>query len=204
MGEDPAIEALRNGAIDYVLKERMARLVPAVLRAMREVGARKEKADLQKQLVSAQRMEAVGLVVGGVAHDFNNSLTGIIGFSELLKIELAGKEKATRDLDEIRRCAERASVLTRQLLTFARRQAMDPVKLDLNPVISEAMRLLRKVVGASAGGIEEVAGGKTPGGQGGPGTDRAGADEPVHQFKGRDAGGREDRHRDVEHRPWPG
>jgi two-component system cell cycle sensor histidine kinase/response regulator CckA len=147
MGEDPAIEALRNGATDYVLKHRMARLGGAVLRAMREVDGRAEKAVLQKQLQSAQRMEAVGLVTGGIAHDFNNALTGIIGFSELLKIELEGKEKATRDLDEIRRCAERASVLTRQLLTFARRQAMDPVRLDLNAVAGEAMRLLRKLVG---------------------------------------------------------
>jgi two-component system cell cycle sensor histidine kinase/response regulator CckA len=148
MGEEPAIEALRNGATDYVMKHRMARLVPAVLRAMREVDERVERAGLQKQLVSAQRMEAVGLVTGGIAHDFNNALTGILGFSELLKVELKGKESALRDLDEIRRCAERASTLTRQLLTFARRQAMDPVMLDLNAVVGEAMRLLRKVVGA--------------------------------------------------------
>jgi two-component system cell cycle sensor histidine kinase/response regulator CckA len=155
MGEEPAIEALRNGATDYVLKHRMARLGPAVLRAMKEVDERVEKADLQKQLVSAQRMEAVGMVTGGIAHDFNNALTGILGFSELLKVELKGKENALRDLDEIRRCAERASVLTRQLLTFARRQAMDPVRLDLNAVVAEAIRLLRKVVGARVD-VEEV------------------------------------------------
>jgi two-component system cell cycle sensor histidine kinase/response regulator CckA len=147
MGEDPAIDALRNGATDYVLKHRMARLGPAVLRAMREVGERAEKADLLKQLQTAQRMEAVGMVAGGIAHDFNNALTGIIGFSELLKIELGGKEKATRDLDEIRRCAERASVLTRKLLVFARRQAMVPVNLDLNAVVGEATRLIRNMVG---------------------------------------------------------
>jgi two-component system cell cycle sensor histidine kinase/response regulator CckA len=148
MGEDPAIETLRNGATDYVLKQRMASLGHAVLRAMREIDLRAEKADLRKQLVSAQRMETVAMVAGGIAHDFNNALTGIIGFSELLKAELEGKESALRDLDEIRRCAERASVLTRQLLTFARRQAMDPVRLDLNAVVVEVMRLLRKVVGA--------------------------------------------------------
>ena len=155
MGEDPAIEALRNGATDYVLKHRMARLGPAVLRAMEEVDGRTEKAALQKQLVAAQRMETVAMVAGGIAHDFNNALTGIIGFSELLKVELEGKENALRDLDEIRRSAERASVLTRQLLTFARRQAMDPVMLDLNSVVAEAIRLLRKVVGARVD-IEEA------------------------------------------------
>lgn len=147
MGEDPAIESLRQGATDYVLKHRMSRLRSAVLRAMREVDERAEKAALQKQLLTAQRMEAVGTLAGGIAHDFNNSLTGILGFSELLKIHLAGNETAIRDLDEIMRCAERASTLTRQLLTFARRQVMDPVNLNVNVVVDEVMKLIRKLMG---------------------------------------------------------
>jgi len=147
MGEDPAIESLRRGATDYVLKHRMSRLRSAVMRAMQEVDERAEKAVLQKQLQAAQRMEAIGTLAGGIAHDFNNALTGILGFSELLKIRLAGNEKAIRDLDEILRCAERASTLTRQLLTFARRQVMAPVNLNMNGVVDELMKLIRKLVG---------------------------------------------------------
>jgi len=69
-------------------------------------------------------MEAVGTLAGGIAHDFNNMLTVIIGYGEMLKLRIANDPKAVSDLDEILRGAERASVLTRQLLTFARRQVV--------------------------------------------------------------------------------
>jgi PAS domain S-box-containing protein len=101
----------------------------------------------QEQLQAAQRMESVGTLAGGIAHDFNNALTGIVGFGELLRMRMAGDEQALHDLDEILRCAERASTLTRQLLTFARRQVIDPVNLNLNVSVAGLMKFIGKVVG---------------------------------------------------------
>jgi PAS domain S-box-containing protein len=106
-----------------------------------------EKAELERQLQTAQRMEAVGTLAGGIAHDFNNALTGVFGFAEMLKLKLEGNERALSDINEIFRSAERASVLTRQLLTFARRQIIEPVNLDLNTVIANLLKLVSKVVG---------------------------------------------------------
>ena len=100
---------------------------------------------LEKQVRMAQKMESVGTLAGGIAHDFNNALTGIIGFGEMLKLRIANDPKALSDLDEVFRGAERASVLTRQLLTFARRQVIDLANLDLNDVVTGLVKLLRKV-----------------------------------------------------------
>ena len=100
---------------------------------------------LEKQVRMAQKMEAVGTLAGGIAHDFNNMLTVILGYGEMLKLRIANDPKAVSDLDEILRSAERASVLTRQLLTFARRQVVEPVHLDLNEVMSGLVKLIRKV-----------------------------------------------------------
>ncbi|MDD5762170.1 MAG: response regulator [bacterium] len=102
---------------------------------------------LEKQVRTAQKMEAVGTLAGGIAHDFNNALTGIVGFGELLRMRMVGDEKALHDLDEILRCAERASTLTRQLLTFARRQIIEPVNMDLSALVADLMKLIGKVVG---------------------------------------------------------
>ena len=102
---------------------------------------------LQKQAQTAQRMEAVGTLAGGIAHDFNNALTGIIGFADLLRMRLEKEPKLQRDVDEILKCAERASTLTRQLLAFARRQVIEPVVLGLNTVVRDLSRLMKKVSG---------------------------------------------------------
>jgi PAS domain S-box-containing protein len=107
-----------------------------------------EKTELTKKLQTAQRMEAVGTLAGGIAHDFNNALTGIVGFGGLLRDRLEGDEQAVHDLDEILRCAERAATLTRQLLTFARRQIIEPVNLNLSTLVADLMKLIGKVVGA--------------------------------------------------------
>jgi PAS domain S-box-containing protein len=101
---------------------------------------------LENQLRTSQKMEAVGTLAGGIAHDFNNTLTGIVGYGELLRRRLAGDEKALHDLDEILRCAERAATLTRQLLTFARRQVIEPINLNLSTLVADLMKLIGKVV----------------------------------------------------------
>ena len=102
---------------------------------------------LEMQVRTAQKMEAVGTLAGGIAHDFNNALTGIVGYGELLRLRMAGDEKSLHDLDEILHCAERASTLTRQLLTFARRQVIEPVNLNLSTLVADLMKLIGKVVG---------------------------------------------------------
>ncbi|MDA8179662.1 MAG: hybrid sensor histidine kinase/response regulator [Desulfobacteria bacterium] len=102
---------------------------------------------LRKQVQTAQRMESVGTLAGGVAHDFNNALTGVLGFGEMLKKRLADDPKASADIDQILSSAERASTLTRQLLTFARRQVIEPVNLSLGKVVLDLSKLLRKVIG---------------------------------------------------------
>ena len=102
---------------------------------------------LRTQVQTAQRMESVGTLAGGVAHDFNNALTGVLGFGEMLKKRLADDPKASADIDQILRSAERASTLTRQLLTFARRQVIEPVNLSLGNIVLDLSKLLRKVIG---------------------------------------------------------
>jgi len=117
---------------------------PGVLCFLRDIT---EERDLKAQFIQAQKMESVGTLAGGIAHDFNNALTGIIGFGELLRNRMAGDEQALHDLDEILRCAERAATLTRQLLTFARRQVIEPVNLNLSTLVADLIKFIGKVVG---------------------------------------------------------
>ncbi len=104
-----------------------------------------EHRKLEEQYRQAQKMEAVGTLAGGIAHDFNNVLTVIIGFGEMLKLQIANDPKAVSDLEEILRGADRAAVLTRQLLAFARRQVVDLANLDLNGLVTDLGKLLRKI-----------------------------------------------------------
>lgn len=108
--------------------------------------AEEERRKLERQLQTAQKIESVGTLAGGIAHDFNNVLTVIIGFGEMLKARIANDPKSVSDLGEILRSAERASVLTRQLLTFARRQIIELNNIDLNRVVIDFEKLLRNVI----------------------------------------------------------
>ena len=101
----------------------------------------------EEQLRQAQKMEAVGRLAGGVAHDFNNVLTAIFGYSDLLLEQFTLDDPRRSDVQEIRRSAERAAGLTRQLLAFSRKQVMQPRLLNLNDVIANVQNLLRRLVG---------------------------------------------------------
>ncbi|MDX2060539.1 MAG: ATP-binding protein [Gemmatimonadales bacterium] len=105
-----------------------------------------ERRQFEAQLRQAQRMEAVGQLAGGVAHDFNNLLTAILGYTSLLEGDLPENDRRRHDASEIRRAAERASDLTRQLLAFGRRQLLRAGVLDANEVISGTQSLLRRLI----------------------------------------------------------
>ncbi len=101
----------------------------------------------EENLRQAQKMEAIGRLAGGIAHDFNNSLTPIIGYSTLLLRAFAGNEAVLEQLVEIKSAGERAASLTRQLLAFSRRQVLQPKVIDLNLIVDDFDRMLRRLVG---------------------------------------------------------
>jgi two-component system cell cycle sensor histidine kinase/response regulator CckA len=102
---------------------------------------------LEDQLRVAQKLEAIGRLAGGVAHDFNNMLTAITGFAGLLEDEIRDDEPARTYVGEIRGAAARSADLTRQLLAFSRRQLIQPVKLDLNEAVRGIEKLLAHALG---------------------------------------------------------
>lgn len=146
MGEEKAIESLKNGATDYVLKERLGRLAPAVRRAMHEVEAKTERELLKAQFIESQKMEVMGQLASGVAHDFNNLISVIMGCSELVAAQLDAGSPLQKFVEEIRHASERAAGLTRQLLVFSRKHKVMPVVLDINQVIQEIEPILLRLM----------------------------------------------------------
>ena len=107
----------------------------------------KERADLEAQLQQAQKMESIGRLAGGVAHDFNNMLSVILGYLDLTLLNVDKNKSLHIDLMQIREAAQRSANLTRQLLAFARRQIATPEVLDLNGVIGDMLKILRRLIG---------------------------------------------------------
>jgi two-component system, cell cycle sensor histidine kinase and response regulator CckA len=147
-GEESAIEALKIGATDYVLKTRLSKLVPAVRRALREKGERQRLIELEDTLRQIQKMETLGQLTGGIAHDFKNLLMLITGNLEIIE------DAVPRDDDMIRRALERARVgadraaaLTQRLLAFSRQQTLDPKPVQINELISPMADIWRQALG---------------------------------------------------------
>ncbi|MEY2550681.1 MAG: two-component system, cell cycle sensor histidine kinase and response regulator CckA, partial [Verrucomicrobiota bacterium] len=101
----------------------------------------------EEELRHSQKMEAVGRLAGGVAHDFNNLLTAIIGYAELIATRTSSNSLAKQNAELIRKAGEQAAALTRQLLAFSRKQILQPKVIDLNALVVEMERLLRRVIG---------------------------------------------------------
>jgi signal transduction histidine kinase len=141
--EDSAIESLRGGATDYVLKERLSRLVPAVRRALAEVEEKARNREMEQRLRQSQRLEAVGTLAGGIAHDFNNILTIIKGYTSLLPTQCSDPNRVKEIAQTIDRASLRGSELVNQLLAFARKSEGTFTSTQLNHRVREIVSMLR-------------------------------------------------------------
>lgn len=154
LSEEVAVECMKEGAADYILKSTLTRLPSAVVSALKRSQTEKEKAEAlealrqsQEQLRQSQKLEAIGQLAGGIAHDFNNLLTVIGGYSDLLLMASGLDESAREKMEEVKKAAERAASLTRQLLAFSRKQVLKPEVLDLNSLVDGLGKMLRRLIG---------------------------------------------------------
>ena len=106
-----------------------------------------ERKRLEEQFRQAQKMEAVGHLAGGVAHDFNNILTAILGYCEIVADSIQDRPQVIADIEEIKQAGERAARLTRQLLAFSRRQHVVPRVFDVNQLVRDTEKMLARVIG---------------------------------------------------------
>jgi signal transduction histidine kinase len=146
------VRALERGNYDYPLGPDTGDEVSEVTAAFERMRGTLQKNDeqrasLENQLRQAQKMEAVGRLAGGVAHDFNNLLTVIKGHSDLLELKLGTLSPAQSSIAQVRKAADRATALTRQLLAFSRMQVLQPRVLDLNSLISDLGKMLPMLIG---------------------------------------------------------
>jgi two-component system, cell cycle sensor histidine kinase and response regulator CckA len=145
-GEEGAIDSFKSGATDYVLKEHLSGLVPAVRRALQEVEAVAKFRKLEAHLIESQKMEAIGRLSSGMAHDFNNILAVIVGYNDLVTSGLGQESPLRKYTEEIRQASNRAAGLTRQLLVFSRKQLVQPSVIDPNDAVKELHKLLRRLI----------------------------------------------------------
>jgi two-component system cell cycle sensor histidine kinase/response regulator CckA len=147
IGEDVAVEAMRGGAQDYVLKGNLARLPPAIHRELVDAEIRRQHKDSEQKLRQLEKFEAIGKLAGGIAHDFNNVIGAIMGWAELGEDEVPSDSRAYKFFVNIREQSQRAGNLTSQLLAYARRQMLTRRNINLNDIVSQAMALLQRVIG---------------------------------------------------------
>ena len=131
--------------LEHSFLEAAAAILAGGLLRRRVVG---EQRRLETAFLQAQRMEAVGRLAGGVAHDFNNILTTITNYADLGLMKLPAGAPLCRNFEEILASVERATLLTQQLLAFSRRQVVEPRLLDLDAILAEMGKMLRRLLGA--------------------------------------------------------
>ncbi len=128
----------------YPLLERSTGRQKGVILYARDIT---HESELQQQLFQSQKMESIGRLAGGVAHDFNNILQAIMGFSEILAADIPAADPRHEDVMEIRRATDRAVSLTRQLLTFSRKKVLTAADLDLNTLVGNMGNMLQRLIG---------------------------------------------------------
>jgi signal transduction histidine kinase/ActR/RegA family two-component response regulator len=148
---DRGVQALERGDFAFPLEARGGDEVANVTRAFDQMRGTLQKNEAQKRqleedLRQSQKMEALGRLAGGVAHDFNNLLTVIKGHSELIIERLPVKDPLLGSGQQIRKAADRAASLTRQMLAFSRRQALEPTVFDMNSLVADMYKLLKRLI----------------------------------------------------------
>jgi two-component system cell cycle sensor histidine kinase/response regulator CckA len=173
--EEAASEARRSGvgrSVEYRIRHKDGRWVPLESTASVVRGSRGEveklvivnrditdRKDLEKQLLLSQKLEAIGRLSGGVAHDFNNLLGVILGYCEELQKHIPLDDPYREAVDEIQNAGKRAASLTQQLLAFSRKQVLEPQVLELNSIVSDAEKMLERLIGEDIS-LEIVPGGQ--------------------------------------------
>lgn len=153
MGEDTAVKVMKAGAQDYLMKDKLLRLLPAVERELKEAAQRAKQREIEdelklksEQLVHAQKIEAVGRLAAGIAHDFNNVLCAIIMHCDSA-LDVVGEESsAKQSIAQIKHAAEHAALLTKQLLVFSGKHAFEPKVLNVNEVVLEIEKMVKRIV----------------------------------------------------------
>lgn len=138
-----------DGTVRWILS-RASPIRDAAGRVYRRVGVCEditERRELEEKLCQSQKMDAIGRLAGGVAHDFNNVLTAILGYADLLREGLPPDDPRRASVEEIYRAGERAAAMTRQLMAFSRRQVLWPKILNLNAVVTGMENMVRRLVG---------------------------------------------------------
>lgn len=160
VGEDLAVETMRAGASDFITKDNLSRLIPAIQRELREREIRRERKQIEEalrkteeNLRQAQRLESIGQLAGGIAHDFNNILATVLLQAEMLSEALKKSPPPENlapsmagGLEQIRKAGERATNLTKQLLAFGRKQVLQLRVLNVNGPIAEMEAMMRRLI----------------------------------------------------------
>jgi signal transduction histidine kinase len=141
--EEAAIRAMRHGAHDFIMKDKLARLAPAVERELREAEIRRERRHLEEHVRQNQRMESLGVLAGGVAHDFNNLLVGIMGNASLAIDMLPESSPLVPLLDDVVLASQKAADLTRQMLAYAGKGRFVSEPTDVSALVQDITGLVR-------------------------------------------------------------
>lgn len=143
IGEDTAIKSLQNGATDYVLKQRLSRLIPAVRRALTEAEGKKARLALEAQLHQARKLETIGTLAGGLAHDFRNLLQILKLNIELLSISADNPEQVLKITELLSKTTDRGCNMMQELLVFARKTEAHLFPTDVPTQIREVAQMLK-------------------------------------------------------------
>ena len=144
--EEIGVAAMREGATDYLLKDRLARLGESVRRALEEVSERALRKRLEDQFLEAQKMEIVGQLACGIAHNFNNALSVVMSYSELVLNAACTDQPQRKQVQQIQFAAERAAGIARQLLVVSRKQQVQPAVVRINEFVNGMEEMLHGVL----------------------------------------------------------